>query len=175
MVATVSHNLLIGNPSQVSPDLLSKHFGVRKSIFVDKLKWSLPEYDGGPEEKDRFDLEGTRYVFIWHNDELVYSMRLLEGKSTMFNCLWPEALAELDVPDHVVEMSRFVAHAPIKCTAFTRASLHQLFGHLSLEGYSGILGTMDKFIMRFYTGALNNSPTRKVKIDKDIVAGYWEL
>lgn len=154
---------------------MTAHHAMRKLVFVDKLNWHLPEYDGSDLEKDAFDTHETIYAFGEFNGDLIYSARFLEAQTSMVLKLWPEAAHSLGMPEGTVEMSRFVLHSPSPPAYATRAMRDLLFHLLQEMKFTGVFATMDRLTMRLYVQRFNKAPMKQLVIADNIIAGYWKL
>lgn len=159
MVGRLHHDCVVNirRRDEIPESLYRTMLKRRKEVFVDELKWNLPEYDGSDFEEDQFDADDTLYVDVNVGPTLAYSARVLPLERSMVAALWPDMLAEL--PVGAWEISRFVRHATVP-KEDARVSIKLFAAWMAVEGYDPFFAVADRAVLIYYGRVLNFMPDR---------------
>lgn len=100
-----------GRAEELSPFLMEKLSRYRHKVFIEKLGWQLPTYNG--QERDQFDRDDALYIVSQDdNDEINGCARLLPTvKPYLLGEIFPGLMGGAPIPrtPDVWELSRFAA------------------------------------------------------------------
>ena len=178
-------NTMYAKASTLNVVDLNQIFSYRYSVFVDRLKWKLPDAGAGL-EVDQFDRDSTYHVCVRDGGATVGYARLLP---TTLPCLLSEVFPELMDGDQIPrsadvwELSRFCSfdlRSPIEhrqqadfwgCQAVLRAAVQCALEHRVRRLIAVSAVAMERILLRLGVNASRASPT--MQLHGHSVFAFW--
>jgi N-acyl-L-homoserine lactone synthetase len=181
-------NTMYARASKLTVIDLNQIFSYRYSVFVERLKWTLPDAGAGL-EMDQFDRDNTYHVCIHDSGATVGYARLLPTTEPyLLSQVFPELMDGAAIPrsSDVWELSRFcsfdlrgpTAHGRQAdfwgCQVLLRAAVECALEHgvKRLVAVSAV--AMEKVLSRLGVNASRASPTMQLH-EHDVFAFFIEL
>lgn len=178
-------NTMYAKASKLNVVDLNQIFSYRYSVFVDRLKWTLPGAAGGL-EIDEFDRDTTYHVCVRDGGATVGYARLLPTTQPyLLSAVFPELMDGAAIPrsSDVWELSRFCSfdlRGPTKrprqadfwgCQAVLRAAVQCALEHgvTRLVAVSAV--AMERILSRLGVSAFRASPT--MQLHGHSVFAFW--
>jgi acyl homoserine lactone synthase len=178
-------NTMYAKASKLNVIDLNQIFSYRYSVFVERLKWTLPDAGAGL-EVDQFDRDSTYHVSLRDASATVGYARLLPTTEPyLLSEVFPELMNGIEIPrsPDVWELSRFCSfdlRSPTEhtrqadfwgCRAVLRAAVQCALEHGVRRLIAVSAVAMERILVRLGVNASRASPT--MQLHGHSVFAFW--